>query len=51
MRAFRLAYDGREFYGFQRQPNVPTVEGRLLATLAEAGIVDDGETPPGYAAA
>ena len=51
MRAFRLAYDGREFYGFQRQPDVRTVEGTLLATLETAGVVDAGETPPGYAAA
>ena len=51
MRAFRLAYDGRPFYGFQRQPDVPTVEGTLLSTLETAGIVDDGGTPPGYAAA
>ncbi|KPN30077.1 tRNA pseudouridine synthase A [Halolamina pelagica] len=51
MRAFRLAYDGRAFYGFQRQPDVPTVEGALLETLAAGGVLDDGETPPGYAAA
>lgn len=51
MRAFRLAYDGRAFYGFQRQPDVPTVEGALLETLAAGGVVDDGETPLGYAAA
>ncbi|MFW5949291.1 MAG: tRNA pseudouridine(38-40) synthase TruA [Halolamina sp.] len=51
MRAFRLAYDGRAYYGFQRQPDVPTVEGTFLATLVDAGIVDDGETPQGYAAA
>ena len=51
MRAFRLAYDGREFYGFQRQPDVPTVEGTLLDTLEAGGIVDGGGTPPGYAAA
>ncbi|NHX35020.1 MULTISPECIES: tRNA pseudouridine(38-40) synthase TruA [Halolamina] len=51
MRAFRLAYDGRAFYGFQRQPDVPTVEGALLETLEAGGVVDDGETPPGYAAA
>ena len=51
MRAFRLAYDGREFYGFQRQPDVSTVEGTLLATLEAGGVVDAGETPPGYAAA
>lgn len=51
MRAFRLAYDGRPFYGFQRQPDVRTVEGTLLSTLETAEIVDEGETPPGYAAA
>lgn len=51
MRAFRLAYDGRPFYGFQRQPEVRTVEGTLLGTLVDADIVDEGETPPGYAAA
>ena len=51
MRAFRLAYDGRPFYGFQRQPDVRTVEGTLFSTLETAGIVDEGGTPPGYAAA
>jgi tRNA pseudouridine38-40 synthase len=51
VRAFRLAYDGRPFYGFQRQPDVRTVEGTLLSTLESGGIVDAGETPPGYAAA
>ncbi|GAB7094017.1 tRNA pseudouridine(38-40) synthase TruA [Halolamina litorea] len=51
MRAFRLAYDGRPFYGFQRQPDVKTVEGTLFGTLETAGIIDAGETPPGYAAA
>jgi tRNA pseudouridine38-40 synthase len=30
---------------------VSTVEARLLATLEDAGVVDAGETPPGYAAA
>jgi tRNA pseudouridine38-40 synthase len=56
-RAFRLAYDGRPYHGFQRQPDVPTVEGRLLAALADLGLVDGADggptapTPPGYAAA
>ncbi|MFC7096937.1 tRNA pseudouridine(38-40) synthase TruA [Halobaculum marinum] len=66
-RAFRVAYDGRPFYGFQRQPDVSTVEGTLLDALAALGVLDrdgrggdgdDGDsggdsdrTPPGYAAA
>ncbi|MGM0590563.1 MAG: tRNA pseudouridine(38-40) synthase TruA [Halobacteriota archaeon] len=50
MRAFRLAYDGRPFYGFQRQPTVPTVERTLFDALGALGITG-GEKPPGYAAA
>jgi len=55
-RAFRVAYDGREYAGFQRQPHATTVEGTLLRALAEHGILDPGNgpthaTPPGYAAA
>ncbi|SFG63909.1 tRNA pseudouridine38-40 synthase [Halopelagius inordinatus] len=52
MRAFRLAYDGRPFHGFQRQPSVPTVENTLFATLSGLGVTDDrDEVPSGYAAA
>jgi tRNA pseudouridine38-40 synthase len=52
VRAFRLAYDGRPFHGFQRQPRVPTVEGALLDALATLDVTD-GPTavPEGYAAA
>lgn len=51
-RAYRVAYDGRSYFGFQRQPDVPTVEGTLLDGLRALGVVDRGEdTPPGYAAA
>jgi tRNA pseudouridine38-40 synthase len=55
-RAFRVAYDGRAFAGFQRQPHANTVADALLAALAEHGVLDRGdgpthETPPGYAAA
>ena len=55
-RAFRVAYDGREYAGFQRQPHATTVEGTLLRALAKHGLVDRGDgpthaTPPGYAAA
>ncbi|MFC7187649.1 tRNA pseudouridine(38-40) synthase TruA [Halorubrum yunnanense] len=56
IRAFRVAYDGREYAGLQRQPHATTVEGTLLRALAEHGILDRGDgpthaTPPGYAAA
>jgi tRNA pseudouridine38-40 synthase len=50
MRAFRIAYDGRPYSGFQRQPDVPTVEGTLFDALRGLGVLD-GDTPPGYAAA
>ncbi|WP_423750797.1 tRNA pseudouridine(38-40) synthase TruA [Salinirarus marinus] len=50
MRAFRVAYDGRPFYGFQRQPDVPTVEDAMFDALRELGVLD-GDAPDGYAAA
>ncbi|WP_080508405.1 tRNA pseudouridine(38-40) synthase TruA [Haloparvum sedimenti] len=52
MRAFRIAYDGRPFSGFQRQPQVPTVEGTLFDALRDHGVLGaDDHRPPGYAAA
>ncbi|QCJ45809.1 MULTISPECIES: tRNA pseudouridine(38-40) synthase TruA [Haloprofundus] len=52
MRAFRLAYDGQPYYGFQRQPDVPTVEGALFDALAKLGVYDETRhRPSGYAAA
>ncbi len=52
MRAYRLAYDGQPFYGFQRQPDVPTVEGTILDSLRALDVLGaDEDTPPGYAAA
>jgi tRNA pseudouridine38-40 synthase len=48
-RAFRLAYDGAPFHGFQRQPDVPTVEDALFSALRELGIRED--EPAAYSAA
>lgn len=50
--AYRVAYDGRPYHGFQRQPDVTTVEGRLLAALAELDLAESADSPPPcYAAA
>lgn len=51
MRAFRIAYDGRPYHGFQRQPDVATVEDTILDALRALDVLDDADTPPGYAAA
>ncbi|WP_324665272.1 tRNA pseudouridine(38-40) synthase TruA [Haloarcula sediminis] len=52
MRAYRVAYDGRPYSGFQRQPDVATVEGALLSGLARLGVRSRDDGPPaGYAAA
>ena len=50
MRAYRVAYDGRGYHGFQRQPDVATVEDALLEGLADLGLEFD-DVPPGWAAA
>jgi len=52
MRAFRLAYDGRPFYGYQRQPDVPTIEETLFDALRSLGVMEAvDDKPAGYAAA
>jgi tRNA pseudouridine38-40 synthase len=52
MRAFRIAYDGRPYFGFQRQPDVPTVENALFDALSDLGLYDpDDHKPPCYTAA
>lgn len=40
MRAFRIAYDGSQFRGFQRQPDVKTVEDTLFDALRTLGVFD-----------
>ncbi|NJE60827.1 tRNA pseudouridine(38-40) synthase TruA [Thermococcus sp. 21S7] len=42
--AIRIAYDGTAFYGFQRQPDVRTVEGELLRVLSKLGVIGDAES-------
>lgn len=41
--ALKIAYDGREFHGFARQPDVHTVEGEVIRALVEAGLIADHE--------
>jgi len=38
--AVKLAYDGREFFGSQRQPDVSTVEEEILECLIEIKAID-----------
>lgn len=42
--ALKIAYDGRAFYGHQRQPDVRTVEGECLAALRSSKIISDPAT-------
>ncbi|MFB0560260.1 MAG: tRNA pseudouridine(38-40) synthase TruA [Candidatus Lokiarchaeia archaeon] len=37
--AVRLAYLGRNYYGFQNQPNMKTVEGTILESLEKIGWI------------
>ncbi len=39
--ALRIAYDGRAFYGHQRQPDARTVEGECITALKAARILRD----------
>ncbi len=37
--ALKIAYLGTEYHGFQTQPGVPTIEGKLLKALRDSGAV------------
>ncbi|WP_222920428.1 tRNA pseudouridine(38-40) synthase TruA [Natrinema sp. SYSU A 869] len=53
-RAFRIAYDGTDYYGFQRQPqpDIPTVEDAIFDALRALEVLaPDADKPAGYAAA
>jgi tRNA pseudouridine38-40 synthase len=52
VRAYRIAYDGQPYHGFQRQPDVQTVEDTLLEALHDLEVIDSPATvPENYAAA
>ncbi|MCU4751784.1 tRNA pseudouridine(38-40) synthase TruA [Halobacteria archaeon AArc-curdl1] len=52
MRAYRVAYDGTDYAGFQRQPNVDTIEDAIFDALRALEVLEPGERkPPSYAAA
>lgn len=37
--ALKFAYDGKNFYGFARQPNLKTVEGEIIKLLVKNGYI------------
>ena len=39
--ALKVAYDGARYFGFARQPGLPTVEGELLKALKECKLCHD----------
>ena len=51
MRAFRVAYDGTGYRGYQRQPHDDTVEDTLFEALSNLGVEFADGAPVGYAAA
>ncbi|MBZ6495606.1 tRNA pseudouridine(38-40) synthase TruA [Natrinema longum] len=51
-RAFRIAYDGTEYHGYQRQPDVATVEDAIFDALRALDVLEPpADKPTGYAAA
>lgn len=52
LRAFRIAYDGTQYRGFQRQPHGETVEDATFDALRRLEVLpSDAGKPAGYAAA
>jgi len=52
VRAYRIAYDGGAYYGFQRQPTVQTIEGTVFDALRDLDVLAaEASKPTGYAAA
>ena len=41
--AIKFAYDGREFHGYARQPQLKTVEGEVIKALVKYGSIEDTE--------
>lgn len=39
--ALQFAYDGRDFHGYARQPQLKTVEGELIKALIKHGFIED----------
>lgn len=39
--ALKIAYIGTDFYGFQRQPGLVTVEGEILSALKAIGLITE----------
>ncbi|MBM4240837.1 MAG: tRNA pseudouridine(38-40) synthase TruA [Euryarchaeota archaeon] len=39
--ALKVAYIGTNYYGFQRQPNLKTVEGELIDALKKSNLIDN----------
>lgn len=41
--ALKFAYNGRNFHGFARQPNLKTVEGELIKNLIQQDLIEDAK--------
>ncbi|MDI6645184.1 MAG: tRNA pseudouridine(38-40) synthase TruA [Methanobacteriaceae archaeon] len=42
--ALKIAYLGTDFHGFQRQPELRTVEGELIKAFKKSGVIRDTKT-------